>query len=478
MARNRGDRAQSATMSRFQARAGSRPNRRELLRAAAALPVAATLGCAATNASDDAPQARNLLVLLADDLSGADLGCYGNALCATPTIDALARDGVRFERAYTAVGVCQPSRSSLYTGLYPTRHGASGFGPIHAGIATWPELLNAAGVATAMIGKLDVEPESKFPFEFLVKAKDLASRRDPAVFEANFRTFLERAGARRFAAVFALSDPHRPFEEEAGAKPALDPARIAIPQSLWDTPGTRLELARYYDCIARLDRSVARILAALADSGRLDETLVLFTSDNGASFPFAKSTLYEAGVRMPLIARGPGVRRGAVSEHFASLLDVLPTALELFGVAPRQLDGESLVPHLRAATTPARAEFVSMQTDNLGGESYPSRALHQRRWKYIRNFRASTPAMSNVVGHTLTWEEGKLLAETDASVERRMQSFIYRDVDELYDLERDPHELANMGDDAAHAEVLAAMRAKLRGWMETHADPLLAEWKD
>jgi N-sulfoglucosamine sulfohydrolase len=416
-----------------------------------------------------------LLVLLSDDQSDSDVGCYGNASCVTPNIDALARNGVRFERAYTAVGVCQPSRSSLYTGLYPTKHGALGFGPIASDVATWPELLNAAGVATAMIGKLDVDPPEKFPFEYLVKAKDMPSRRDPAQFERCFREFLASVRERRFAAVIAFHDPHRPFEEEAPERPAVDPKALEVPAFLWDTPDTRLDLARYYDCVARLDRGVGRVLAALADAGHAEDTLVIFTSDNGASFPFAKSTLYEAGVRMPFVAHGPGVRSG-VSGEFVSLLDVLPTALELFGLPPRAVDGASLAPLLFEGRALDRGSFVSMQTDNLGGESFPSRALHARRWKYIRNFRSDTAAVTNVVGHTLTWESGKALARTDERVAKRMESYIYRPVEELYDLERDPCELANLAEDASAAAVRDASRDKLRAWMHAHGDPMLASW--
>ncbi|MCC7014351.1 MAG: sulfatase [Planctomycetes bacterium] len=413
-------------------------------------------------------------MLLADDMGGRDLGCYGQRDVSTPVLDALAASGALFERAYTAVGVCQPSRSSVYTGLYPTRHGALGFGPIRTDVATWPELLNARGVATAMIGKLDVDPLEKFPFETLVKANEMSSRRDAAVWDGHLREFLNRAGQRPFAAVLALVDPHRPFDEDDAPR-VTDPARIAVPPSLWDTPGTRRELARYYDCIARLDATVGRLLATLRDFGHGDDTLVVFTADNGPSFPFAKSTLYEAGVRMPLVVSGPGVVRGPRRE-LVGLVDLLPTALELFGAPAVPCDGGSLLPLLHGESITPRSSIVTMQTDNNREQSRPARALHGERFKYIRNFGPDMATVSNVVGHTETWESGKELARVDAATAGRMRSYLYRPQEELYDLERDPLELVELSGNDEFASVRERMRDELRAWMGSHQDPLLAEW--
>lgn len=446
------------------------PTRRAVLAGLSAATVAA---CASTKTNVETPRARNLLVIVADDM-GRDLGCYGSADARTPHLDRLAAEGVRFERAYTAVGVCQPSRSSLYTGFYPTGHGALGFGPIRTDVATWPELLAAAGVATAMIGKLDVDPLEKFPFQRLVKANQMSSRRDPAVFEAHLREFLAEVGDTRFAAVMALVDPHRPFEEEMSSSNA-SVEHVTVPPSLWDTEGTRRDLAAYHDCIARLDVTVGRLLATLRDTGHGDDTLVIFTSDNGASFPFAKSTLYEAGVRMPMIVHGPGVTP-AVRAEFVSLVDLLPTALELFDVPCPALDGSSLLPLLSARAPWKRASIVTMQTENNREQARPARALHGRRFKYIRNFGPDIATVSNVVGHTDTWESGKELARSDANVAERMKACLYRPREELYDLERDPFELDDLARVDLHAATRNAMASELKAWMQAHSDPSLAEW--
>ena len=447
-------------------------DRRELLGGAAALGLAAA--CAPRESTTSAVRPKSVLVLLADDLSARDLGCYGCADARTPAIDRLAREGALFAHAYTSVGVCQPSRSSLYTGLYPHRHGAMGFGAIRGDVATWPELLRERGVFTALVGKLDVDPLEKFPFDHLLKAVDMPSRREPALWETHARDIFARAAGRPFAAVLGLSDPHRPFDEDDTPR-VTDPASVRVPRSLWDTDGTRAEYARYLDCIARLDRTVERVLVALRESGRADDTLVVFAADNGASFPFAKSTLYEPGVRMPLLVHGPGVLPGTRDE-FVSLLDVLPTALELAGASVPVLDGRSLAPTLFEARSLGRASFVTMQTENNREQARPARALHTARFAYIRNLGPEMATVSNVVGHSQTWESGKVAARTDAAIAARMKAYLYRPKDELYDLESDPEQLVNLAEEPAHAQRTADMRAQLRRWMEENADPELAEF--
>ena len=444
--------------------------RRDVLAGAAAL--GALAACHAAEKRSERPL--SVLVLLADDLSAREIGCYGNRDARTPTIDALASGGALFERAYTSVGVCQPSRSSLYTGLYPHHHGAMGFGPIRNDVATWPELLRERGVFTAMVGKLDVDPLEKFPFDHLLKSVDMPGRRDPAMWGGHVRDVLARANGRPFAAVIGLSDPHRPFDEDDAPR-VTDPATVRLPKTLWDTEGTRREYARHLDCLARLDRTIANALEELARAGRERDTLVVFTSDNGASFPFAKSTLYEPGVRMPLVVGGPGVKPGRRTD-IVSLLDVLPTVLELgSGVSPR-LDGHSFARNLFERVEAGRDEFVSMQTENNREQARPARALHTRRFKYIRNLGPDMPTVSNVVGHSETWESGKVAARKDKAIAERMRQFLYRPKEELYDLESDPDELTNLAEVAEHAPRLAELRERLRAWMTAEGDPQLAEF--
>jgi N-sulfoglucosamine sulfohydrolase len=467
----------------------ARPTRRAVLAAAAAAPVVGALACSAPDDSAaEAPRAspprkpkpKHVLVLVADDQSRCNLGCYGNADVHTPHIDRLAASGVRFERAYTPVPICKPSRSVLYTGLYPHRNGAQGFKPIDAGVATWTELLNAAGVATGMLGKLNVKPVDKFAFESWVRPKKLGDARTPEPFAAALREMLDAFGDRRWAIAVNFKDPHRPFREplrsdDPSAPVPHDAAKLALPPSFFDTPETRAELANYYDVTWRLDATVGALLAVLDERGIADDVLVVYTADNGMPFPFAKTTLYEAGINLPLIARWPGVAAPRVSQDFVGVHDLLPTALDVFDVASeRELDGRSLLSLLRGETVAPRERFVGQFDEGRVGQPNPARSLRTERFKYIKNFAAGAEFDNNVLDFSQTWRSWIKAAKSDAALQKRMRALIVRPPEELYDLASDPWELTNLAESPEHAATLDELRAELAEWMRAERDPLAA----
>jgi N-sulfoglucosamine sulfohydrolase len=454
-----------------------RPSRRTLLRAAAAAPLAWSL-----RSSSEPPRPRNLLVLVADDLGRSSLPIYGNPDIATPAIDALAKQSVRFEKCYTPTAICLPSRSCMYTGLYPQKNGASGILPIRAEAATLPELLSRERCATALIGKLHVEPAERFPFEFLVPntSDGFGDERAPGPYAKHLATFLASLGERRFCAFVNFVDPHRPFD--GGDANATDdnlhaPAKLALPRSLIDTPQTREDLARYYFAIERLDAAVGKVLAALEKSGRANDTLVVFTSDNGPPFPFAKTTLYEAGIRMPFLVRWPGVVAPGVNTTFVSLLDLLPTALDAFGAErPAALDGFSLLPLLRAETRELRDAFVGTHEAHRNDATYPMRSLRVGNLKYILNLQPELEFQNFVgeVGYLI--DSWKTAAQRDPKLAARFERMSKRPREELYDLQKDPYELDDLAAKPERAEDVAALRKRLHAWMQSMNDARLESW--
>jgi arylsulfatase A-like enzyme len=463
--------------------------RRDLLAAVGAASLAA---CAAPDSAPelavatpkdtqaDAPATpRHLFVFISDDHSRIDVGCYGNGDVHTPNIDKLARQGVRFERAYTPVGVCKPSRSALYTGLMPHHNGALGFDPVRADAPTWTELLKPALCATGMIGKLNTKPVERFQFERWVRPKRVADTREVAAVKSAFEEMLEAFEGRRMAVVVNLKDPHRPFrgpfEDPAyeGAPVPHDPNALNLPPHLHDTPETRAELATYYDAIWRLDRNVGALLEVLDARGLAQDSLVLFSSDNGQPFPFGKTTLYEAGINLPFVARWPAeLAAGGVRNEFVSLIDVLPTAVDMFGAtSPRAFDGRSLLPLLRGEAPAWREFIVGQHTQHLVGEPTPARSLRDERYKYIRNIRPEGTFANNVLDHSETWKSWVKAAKEDAALRDRMRRLVNRPAEELYDLESDPFELVNLAGSAAHADKLSSLRARLDEWMRREGDP-------
>ncbi len=457
--------------------------RRELLVAAGAASVVACAGPTADPAlprrESEPARPEHLFVFVSDDQSAIDVGCYGNADVHTPNIDRLASEGVRFTNGYTPVAVCKPSRSAMYTGLMPHKNGALGFDPVRPDVATWPELLRAPRCASAMIGKLNTKPAERFEFERWVRPRRVGDTREVASMKRAFEELIDAFAGRRMAIVVNLKDPHRPFRgpfedpEYVGAPVPHDPQALELPAHLFDTPQTRQELAAYYDAIWRLDRNLGALLEVIEERGLAHNSLVVFTSDNGQPFPFAKTTLYEAGVRMPFIARWPAAApAGVVDERLVSLIDLLPTAVETFGVesAP-SFDGRSLLPLLRGEKVAWRDSLVGQHTQHLVGEPTPSRSLRMGRFKYILNIAPDEEFANNVLDHSDTWRSWIAASRQNPALRERMKRLVHRPPEELFALDTDPSELANLADDPAHAETLAAMRAWLVDWMRREGDP-------
>lgn len=458
-------------------------SRRELLAAVGAASLAA---CAAPSSgrpekASEAPRRRprHVFVLVSDDQSRFDCGCYGNVDVHTPNIDKLAAAGARFERGYAPVGVCKPARSAMYTGLLPHKNGATGFNPVHPDVATWTELLTPQLCATGMIGKLNVKPLEKFVFERWVRPKKVADTRDPHTLRTALSEMLDAFEGRRMALVINLKDPHRPFrgpfdDPDLPDEPVPhDPNALRVPPHLFDTPETRQELAAYYDAIWRLDRNVGGVLEELDARDLARDSLVLFVSDNGQPFPFAKTTLYEAGLNLPFLARWPGVLApGSVRSEFVSLIDILPTAVDAFEArAPSHFDGRSLLPLLSGEPYEPHPFVVGEHTEHLVGEPTPSRSLREERFKYILNIAPDENFANNVLDHSLTWRSWIKAAKSDDALRERMRRLVNRPPEELYDLEADPYELVNLAESADHASRLEAMRGRLADWMRREGDP-------
>lgn len=423
----------------------------------------------------------DVLLLVSDD-QGVVLGCYGTDGVQTPNLDALAARGRRFTRAYAPSGVCTPSRTSLYTGLNPVRSGATGFGPVGADVRVWGEHLAAAGYRTGLIGKLGAKPIARFPFDFIERTKkDEAAGRDLEWHLETLARFLEEGAEdpRPFALVVNFRDSHWPFPTDGapfGAQPPAphDPAKVQVPATLVDDPAVRREIASFYDGLRRMDATVGALVKAV--EARVSErgTLVLFTSDNGPPYPFAKTTLYEAGIHMPLIAAGSCVEPG-VDEHLVGLIDILPTLLDLAGVAALDMDGRSLAPLLAGEEPSWREVLLASHTSHRMPPEVPSRAVLFGQFKYIRNW-SEGKSFSNLVMRTsVSWQVMLQRAGQDSELAARMQRFIHRPKEELYDLNADPEELHNLVDDPGQATRMESAREFLKIEMQKQADPLLGD---
>ncbi len=446
-------------------------------------------GCASPEKADRL----NVLVIVADDLNWSSVGAFGSPVAdITPNIDRLASEGMRFDHAHVTVAVCQPSRGALATGRYPHKSGIEGFFHTEKDIPTIVPALRQQGYFCGILSKVEhSSPRADTPWDYVVDMEELGMGRDKDLYVANMRAVIDRsrAGGRPFYLMLNANDPHRPFAGSAQEKKAwptiplsapsrsYGPSEVAVPDFLPDLPEVRLELAEYYSSVKRLDDLVGSVLGVLHEEGLDNNTLVMFLSDNGMAFPFAKTNCYLNSTKTPWIVRWPGrVQAGAVDdEHFISGIDFFPTILASCGIPiPEGLDGTSFLPLLDGNRQADRSMVFTQFFETSARNKYPIRCVQDKRYGYIYNFWADgEKEFRNESQMGRTWNAMTREAKASPGLRRRVQFFSYRTPEEFYDLENDPDALHNLIGDPDYQAEIAAMKSTLLRWMETHEDP---EW--
>jgi arylsulfatase A-like enzyme len=422
---------------------------------AAVVAVAVCSSCA-PQATQDRP---NIVFLFSDDHSVPDLGSYGNPTVHTPNLDGLAAEGMRFNRAYVTSPQCSPSRASILTGRVPHDVHAS---RLHAAVPEYDtnlvELLNDVGYFTGAYRKVH-QPNIQDDFDFY------------GDFEEPLGTFFEnRPEDQPFFLWFGSTDPHRIYE--AGAfDPPHDPAEVTVPPFLPDTPEVRQDLAHYYDEIARFDRECGEILELLEKQGVSDTTMVVMAGDNGLPFPRAKATMYEPGIRVPLLIRWPGtVAPGQVSDELVSLMDLTATWLEAAGIdPPAQMQSRSLVGLLGGGQGPH--EYVFSER-NWHDNWDPLRVVVGRRYKLIQNYRPEVPYRPSLdIIDSPSWAViARLIEAGQLRGNLEWYGLPNRPKVELYDLETDPWEWNNLADDPQYRDLVDELLGVLSDWIRDTND--------
>ena len=430
---------------------------------------------------------KNVVLLIADDL-GMQVGCYGDAVAKTPNIDALAKAGTRFTHGFASVSSCSPSRASLLTGM-PT-HQSGQYGLAHADhnfhsftkTKGLPALLAPAGYRSGVIAKLHVLPKESYPFDVEMPGNG----RNPVQIAEQAKKFFADCGDKPFFLLVGFTDPHRAakgFANDGKYPPSVpvvkfDPKTVPVPYHLPDTPDVRADLADYYESVARLDSGIGLVMKVLAEAKKLDDTLVIFLSDNGIPFPGAKTTLYDAGVHLPLVIRKPGQKAGVTCNAMASWTDLTPTILDWAGVKqPANVFGRSLLPVLEQEKPEGFEVVYGSHQFHEVTMYYPMRMVRTRTHKYILNLASGLeyPHASDLWGSD-SWQ-GILKRGDKMMGQRSVDAFLKRPKEELYDLTADPNELKNLAADPASAKVLEEMRTKLAAWRKATADPWLIKDK-
>jgi arylsulfatase A-like enzyme len=402
-----------------------------------------------------APARPNILWVVSEDNSARFVGAYGDPLARTPTLDRLARDGVVFDRVYTAP-VCAPSRSMIITGRHAnglgTQHMRS-TSPLPEGVRFFPEFLREAGYFCTNNSKTDYNTSTPWKGAW-----------DEDGAKAHWR---HRRAGQPFFAVFNFMESH---ESALIGRRALttDPTKVRVPGYLPDTAVVRADLAQYHDAVSAADRAIARVLAELEADGLAEETIVFYYSDNGGAVAGTKRFLNEDGTHVAMIARfpkkfvhlAPAAPGGRISElvHF---VDLAPTMLSLAGLpSSAQFQGRAFAGPARSAAP----EFVFLFADRMDERYNLVRAVSDGRYRYVRSFYPDRPWGQHLdfLWQPAAMREWELHFRSGVLNPAQRAFFEPSPAEALYDCATDPDNVVNLAADPAQTKRLQRMRAALR----------------
>ncbi|MFR9611693.1 MAG: sulfatase [Rikenellaceae bacterium] len=440
----------------------------------------------------------NIILCVADDHGMDALGCYGNKVIKTPNLDKLASEGVRFTNAFCTSASSAASRSVLLTGMYG--HATGSYGHVHDyhhfstfdTIKSLPVTLAENGYQTARIGKYHVAPESVYHFN--------------KVYEADPRNTVEMADAchtifdskEPFFLYFCTDDPHRgnPFKPDEWSDPnrfgnkdegyegvktiKYDPKKVLVPDFISDTRQTREEIAEYYESISRIDQGFGRLMSYLEASGKRDNTIVIYISDNGMAFPGAKTTLYDPGMQLPCIISDPTIEsKGTTCDAMITWADMTPTILDMAGVeVDNEMHGQSFRDAIKEEHPKGFDEVLAAHNFHEVTMYYPMRVLRNREYKLIWNvaWQQEYPFASDL-WYSSTWQRAYRDGMENFG-KRSMVTFLQRPRFELYNIKTNPDETINLANNPQYKDVLESMQTRLLQRLRETSDPWVICWGD
>lgn len=435
----------------------------------------------------------NFLIITADDMNCDSVGVYGCALPdTTPHIDALAAQGIRYDKAHVASTACMPSRNAINTGRFPHRSGGEGFQHLRfPNVPTIPATLKAAGYQVGILGKVHHStPYEDTPWDY---AEEIG--RNTEEFYTKSKAYIESALAagKPFYFIVNSHDPHRPYynhenkgipaRPRKGKAPNSEPSRVFMPNEVPvpvdfpEHPEIRKELADYFSSVRRCDDVVERMLTLVDDLGIADETIVMFLSDHGMATPTSKSNAYLDSTRTPLLIRWTGkTPKGAVyDKSFVSSLDIFPTLLDAAGITNSGgMDGVSLLPTFKNQALANRDTWNTAFYATIAKRHFNMRTRHDGQYSYTFNpfYNGDSVYASSALGGRVfktIYELGK----TDPKWHARAEFITKRTPEELYDLSKDPKCLNNLIDNPEYQKLVEQNRVAMSAWMTRTDDSII-----
>jgi len=442
----------------------------------------------------------NIVWILVEDMS-AHFSCYGEKTIATPDVDRLAKEGTRFERAFVTAPICSTSRSALITGRYQTSIGAqhhrSGRGQVRItlpkGAAPVTQQFREAGYFTCN-GSWPTPPDRAgggkgAPVETVAKGWAEGRPMTPGKTDYNFdwptpiydgADWSERKPGQPFFAQVQLHggkyrDAANWRQRAERLLPSLTDAQsVALPPYYPRVPGILDDWANYLDAVRFTDKQVGEVRRRLANEGLLDNTVIFFLTDHGISHARGKQFLYDEGIRVPLVVRGPGIAADAVRGDLVEHIDLAASSLALAGIGrPAGLPGRELFASASSASAAPPRDAVFAARDRADETVDHLRSVRTERFKYIRNFLPERPHLqANAYKDNKPCLIALRKAHADGVLDAVQQTLFAprRPAEELYDLTNDPWEIRNLAADPAHRGTLETLRERLERWMEETGD--------
>jgi N-sulfoglucosamine sulfohydrolase len=437
----------------------------------------------------------NFLLVITDDQSWIHTGFGGDPVLRTPNMDRIAQEGVHFKNGYVSAPTCTASRTALLSGqhFWQTGAGAQLWGEYTARTPNYQKILQQHGYHVGYTGKgwgpgksLMGNPAGK---DYNQAKRDVDPAFSTIDHVENLRRFLtERKQGQPFSFWISPTEPHRPFKAGIGFNSGrFRLEEVVVPPFLPDDPAVRADLADYLFEIEWFDEELGRALAVLQEAGELENTVIVFTSDNGMAFPRAKSNNYEYGTHVPLAIRwGSRLAGPRTVTDYVSLVDLAPTFLELAHIpVPKEMSGRSLKPQLlsdksgrvdldrNAAFTGFQRHIGNARLENRG---YPSRAIHSDGYLYIRNVEPERwpagrpPFLPDIDDGS---PSKNLIIQEAAYASFRELAGGKRPAAELYRVSDDPAQLNNLAGDAEYRSIEALLAQRLEAELKRTADPVV-----
>ena len=418
----------------------------------------------------------NFVFIVSEDNSIHYLRLYGNKLGITPNIERLADNGLTFNHAFSGAPVCSVARSTLATAMHAPRvgfqyHRKSALASLPPGVKPWSQVLRENGYYTTNNAKTD--------YNFNVNRKEVWDM------SSNKATWRNRPNkAMPFFHMQSFADSHEsrlhfPLKQmETPTK--TSPDDVMLQPYFPDTPIMRYTKARYYDRIRVIDSQVGKIVNQLKEDGILEDTFVFYFGDHGGVMPRSKGYAYESGLHVPLVVRIPenfkkliDHKRGTRTNGFVSFIDFGPTLLNLASISVhKELDGQAFFGKGVSAADLANRDEVFGHADRFDEKFDMVRTYRKGKWKYIRNYQSyyADGLQNNYRYRQLAYDNWRNLYRAERLNPVQRQFFERRSVEQLFNLEKDPHEVTNLAADPAQSKRLAEMRELLKNKMKSIND--------